>query len=71
MAEGTSRIAGVLDSDDVRSSIAAVQTLGAQVSLEKQIDGSLAGGITGWARADRSSPTWPSIAAIPARRPAC
>lgn len=48
MAEGTSRIAGVLDSDDVRSSIAAVQTLGAQVSLEKQIDGSLAGGITGW-----------------------
>lgn len=48
MAEGTSRISGVLDSEDVRSSIAAVSKLGAHVSLEKQPDESLAGGITGW-----------------------
>ena len=48
MAEGTSRVSGVLDSEDVRSSIKAVRALGAEVSLEKQPDGSLAGGITGW-----------------------
>ncbi len=48
MAEGTSTLAGVLDSDDVRSSIRAIMQLGAQVTLEKQLDGSLAGGITGW-----------------------
>ena len=48
MAEGTSRLSGVLDSEDVRSSIRAVSQLGAEVSLEKQPDGSLAGGITGW-----------------------
>jgi 3-phosphoshikimate 1-carboxyvinyltransferase len=48
MAEGTSRVSGVLDSQDVRSTIAAVQALGAQVNMEKQVDGSLAGGITGW-----------------------
>lgn len=48
MAEGTSRVEGVLDSDDVRSSIAAVRALGAQVNLERALDGSLQGGITGW-----------------------
>ncbi|MGI6591389.1 MAG: 3-phosphoshikimate 1-carboxyvinyltransferase [Eggerthellaceae bacterium] len=48
MAEGTSRVQGVLDSDDVRSSIAAVRALGADVSLERALDGSLQGGITGW-----------------------
>lgn len=48
MAEGTSQIAGILDSADVRSSIRAIEALGAEVSLEKQPDGSLAGGITGW-----------------------
>ena len=48
MAEGTSRVSGVLDSEDVRSSIKAVSQLGARVSLERQPDGSLAGGITGW-----------------------
>ena len=31
MAEGTSRVSGVLDSADVRSSIGAVRALGAQV----------------------------------------
>jgi 3-phosphoshikimate 1-carboxyvinyltransferase len=48
MAEGTSRVSGVLDSQDVRSTIKCVQLLGAKVNLEKQVDGSLSGGITGW-----------------------
>ena len=56
MAEGTSRLAGVLDSEDVRSSIKAVGQLGAQVSMEKQPDGSLAGGITGWGSAGPVQP---------------
>ena len=59
MAEGTSRVSGVLDSADVRSSIGAVRALGAQVSLEKQPDGSLAGGITGWGAAGPSQPEEP------------
>lgn len=59
MAEGTSRVSGVLDSADVRSSIGSVRALGAQVSLEKQPDGSLAGGITGWGAAGPSQPEEP------------
>lgn len=59
MAEGTSRLSGVLDSEDVRSSIACVQALGAQVSLEKRPDGSLAGGITGWGAAGPKQPDAP------------
>ena len=59
MAEGTSRVSGVLDSADVRSSIGAVRALGAQVSLEKQPDGSLAGGITGWGAAGPAPPDGP------------
>ena len=59
MAEGTSRVSGVLDSADVRSSIGAVRALGAQVNLEKQPDGSLAGGITGWGAAGPSQPESP------------
>ena len=59
MAEGASRVSGVLDSADVRSSIAAVRALGAQVSLEKQPDGSLAGGITGWGAAGPAQPDGP------------
>ncbi len=59
MAEGTSRVSGVLDSGDVRSSIAAVSKLGAKVSLEKQLDGSLAGGITGWGAAGPCQPSEP------------
>lgn len=59
MAEGTSRVSGVLDSADVRSSIGAVRALGAQVNLEKQPDGSLAGGITGWGAAGPSQPEHP------------
>lgn len=48
MAEGTSHLSGVLDSEDVRSSMAAVQKLGAEVDLQLQADGSFAGQITGW-----------------------
>ena len=59
MAEGTSRVYGILDSGDVRSSIAAVQKLGAKVNLEKNVDGSLEGGITGWGRKGPSQPDEP------------
>jgi 3-phosphoshikimate 1-carboxyvinyltransferase len=48
MAAGTTRVAGVLDSADVRSTISAVRALGAHVELTKQPDGSLAGSIRGW-----------------------
>lgn len=48
MAEGTSRLSGILDSADVRSTIAAVRDLGARVNLTKAADGSLEGGIVGW-----------------------
>ena len=59
MAEGTSRVMGVLDSEDVRSSIRCVRALGAEVSLEKQPDGSLAGGITGWGAKGPKQPDGP------------
>ena len=59
MAEGTSRLLGVLDSSDVRASIEAVQKLGAKVSLEKQPDGSLAGGVEGWGPKGPSQPDGP------------
>ena len=59
MAEGTSRVMGVLDSEDVRSSIRCVRQLGAEVSLEKQPDGSLAGGITGWGAKGPKQPDEP------------
>lgn len=48
MAEGTSKVAGVLDSQDVQSSIEAVTQLGAKVNLKEAKDGSLNGSITGW-----------------------
>lgn len=56
MAEGTSHVSGVLDSADVRSSIGAVRALGAEVNLEKQPDGSLAGDISGWGGLGPSQP---------------
>lgn len=59
MAEGTSRLTGVLDSADVRSTIGAVRDLGAEVSLELQIDGSLAGGVTGWGSRGPQQPDKP------------
>ncbi len=48
MAEGTSKVTGVLDSEDVRSSIKAVCQLGAEVNLKKDGSGALCGTITGW-----------------------
>ncbi|MDO4890335.1 MAG: hypothetical protein Q3963_03145, partial [Coriobacteriaceae bacterium] len=59
MAEGTTRVSGVLDSNDVRSSIQAVRQLGAEVNLTKAIDGSLEGGITGWGAKGPSQPDGP------------
>lgn len=59
MAEGTSRLLGVLDSADVRASIDAVQKLGATVTLEKQPDGSLAGGVEGWGAKGPKQPDEP------------
>lgn len=59
MAEGTSQVKGVLDSADVRSSIDAVKALGAEVDLEPQADGSLAGTITGWGSAGPKQPVGP------------
>lgn len=48
MAEGVSNLAGVLDSADVRSTIAAVSALGATCELSADADGALAGTVTGW-----------------------
>lgn len=59
MAEGTSSLEGVLDSEDVRSSIAAVNTLGANVDLHKDDDGSLSGHIEGWGSAGPKQPDIP------------
>ena len=59
MAEGTSRIEGVLDSADVRSSLSAVQALGAQVDVSEQPDGSLAGVVSGWGSAGPKQPEAP------------
>ncbi|MDO4501833.1 MAG: 3-phosphoshikimate 1-carboxyvinyltransferase [Coriobacteriia bacterium] len=59
MAEGTSHLTGVLDSADVRSSLGAVAAMGAQVNLEKQPDGSLAGTITGWGESGPRQPEEP------------
>ena len=59
MAAGTSQVSGVLDSDDVRSSIGAVRALGAQVDLDRAADGSLAGTITGWGADGPRQPAGP------------
>lgn len=50
---------GVLDSADVRSTIGAVSALGAKVSLERQVDGTLAGGVTGWGAEGPKQPEGP------------
>ncbi len=59
MAEGTSHLSGVLDSDDVRSSIAAVQALGAEVALTEAADGTLEGTVTGWGARGPKQPDGP------------
>jgi 3-phosphoshikimate 1-carboxyvinyltransferase len=49
MAEGTSHLTGVLDSEDVRSTIDAVRALGADVELVADArEAGLAGTVTGW-----------------------
>lgn len=59
MAEGTTHVSGVLDSADVRSTMAAVRSLGATVDLAEEPDGSLHGAITGWGAAGPRSPETP------------
>ena len=56
MSEGTSKVSGVLDSADVRTSIEAVTALGAKVDLKKQSDGSLTGEILVGEAKDQSNP---------------
>ncbi len=55
MAEGTSRISWLLDSSDVRSTIEAIQVLGASVELKKH-DEYLSAKITGWGIAGPCEP---------------
>lgn len=50
MAEGASRLSGVLDSADVRSTMSAVRALGARVEMELA-EGAWAGTVTGWGSA--------------------
>lgn len=59
MAEGTSQLSGVLDSQDVRSSMSAVAQLGAKVDLSVQEDGSLAGTVEGWGASGPVQPQEP------------
>ncbi len=59
MAEGTSHLTGVLDSEDVRASIRAVEALGAAVDLRAQPDGTLAGTVTGWGAEGPQQPDAP------------
>lgn len=59
MAKGVSRLSGVLDSADVRSTIGAVRALGAKVDLQKQADGSLAGSVEGWGSSGPAQPDAP------------
>ena len=55
MAEGASSVCGLLDSFDVRSTLGAIEALGAKVDLAAGEDG-LAGTITGWGEAGPQSP---------------
>lgn len=59
MAEGVSQLTGILDSEDVRSTIGAVSALGACVDLRVAQDGSLAGSVTGWGSRGPGTPDAP------------
>ncbi|MDH4140532.1 MAG: 3-phosphoshikimate 1-carboxyvinyltransferase [Coriobacteriia bacterium] len=59
MAEGPSRLSGVLDSADVGSTIAAVEALGARVHLQFAEGGSLEGVVAGWGSVGPSRPVAP------------
>jgi 3-phosphoshikimate 1-carboxyvinyltransferase len=59
MAEGTSNLHGVLDSRDVRSTIAAVSALGADVVIEGTCGAGLELAVTGWGDAGPRPPVSP------------
>lgn len=59
MAQGTSRLTGVLDSNDVRSTIGAVRVLGAEVRVEEAPDEALAISVTGWGDTGPVAPDTP------------
>lgn len=59
LAEGTSRVSGVLDSADVRATIGAVTALGAKMELRADAGGELAGSVTGWGATGPTKPTGP------------
>jgi 3-phosphoshikimate 1-carboxyvinyltransferase len=59
MAGGVSRLTGVLDSADVRSSLAAVRTLGASVEIAAECGGVLDLEITGWGERGPQPPAGP------------
>ena len=59
MAQGRSMLTGILDSEDVRATIGAVQALGAVVQLTPAEDGSLAGTVDGWGERGPTSPGAP------------
>lgn len=59
MAEGVSRLTGILDSEDVRSTMGAVSALGALVDLHRTPDGSLAGSVEGWGSRGPCAPEAP------------
>lgn len=59
IAQGVSRVSGVLDSADVRATVEAVRALGARVELEVGEDGSLGGEIEGWGERGPSQPVGP------------
>ena len=59
MAQGRSTLSGILDSEDVRATIGAVEALGAVVQLTPAEDGSLSGTVDGWGERGPRSPGAP------------
>ena len=71
MAQGRSTLSGILDSEDVRATIGAVEALGAVVKLTSAEDGSLVGTVDGWGERGPRAPARRSTAGTRARRRAC
>lgn len=60
MAHGESTLSGVLESQDVRSTVGVVEALGARVALSPSTPpGTLAGTVTGWAASGPDRPAQP------------
>lgn len=59
MATGTSRLEGVLDSEDVRATIEAVSALGADVHVDSLPDGALGIRVSGWGESGPAAPAVP------------